>query len=133
MTRLARGVRPTPLSVNLSKRSMRSGPPGPSVPAVIVGRSASIPRGAPRWTDDTNRRRPAEMADRDRAVPRGAVSGEVAVTDRPSTPSSGERDFAAANGWSDPYESFDDFDLPMYVGPVSFQKLPWVDDAAEIT
>ena len=54
------------------------------------------------------------------------------MTDRPSTPSSGERDFAAANGWSEPYESFDDFDLPMYVGPVSFQKLPWVDDAAEI-
>jgi agmatinase len=41
-------------------------------------------------------------------------------------------DFARANGWDQPTETFDDFDLPMYVGPVSFQKLPWITDPDEI-
>jgi formimidoylglutamase len=54
------------------------------------------------------------------------------VTDRSPTPSSGERDFATANGWHEPQDEFDAFDLPSYVGPVSFQKLPWIDDADEI-
>jgi agmatinase len=40
--------------------------------------------------------------------------------------------FARANGWDAPYERFDDFDLPTYVGPVSFMKLPWISDPAEI-
>jgi agmatinase len=31
---------------------------------------------------------------------------------------------------ADPYLEFAEFDLPSYVGPVSFQKLPWLDDAA---
>ncbi|MGH2456948.1 MAG: agmatinase [Candidatus Limnocylindria bacterium] len=30
----------------------------------------------------------------------------------------------------DPYHEFADFDLPAYVGQQSFQKLPWLDDAA---
>jgi agmatinase len=30
----------------------------------------------------------------------------------------------------DPYHEFADFDLPAYVGLASFQKLPWLDDAA---
>jgi len=42
------------------------------------------------------------------------------------------RGFAAANGWDRAFDTFDDFDLPSYVGPVSFQKLPWVADPAEI-
>ncbi len=41
-------------------------------------------------------------------------------------------DFAAANGWDAPYETYDDFDLPTYVGPVSFMKLPWITDPAEL-
>jgi agmatinase len=40
--------------------------------------------------------------------------------------------YSAANGWDGPFDTFDDFDLPSYVGPVSFQKLPWVDDPAEL-
>jgi agmatinase len=36
--------------------------------------------------------------------------------------------FAARNGWDRDYEVFDDFDLPTYVGPVSFMKLPWISD-----
>jgi agmatinase len=31
---------------------------------------------------------------------------------------------------ADPYTEFAEFDLPSYVGPRSFQKLPWLDDAA---
>jgi agmatinase len=31
---------------------------------------------------------------------------------------------------ADPYHEFADFDLPSYVGLPSFQKLPWLDDAA---
>jgi agmatinase len=41
-------------------------------------------------------------------------------------------DFAARNGWDREYEVFDDFDLPVYVGPSTFQKLPWVTDPAEL-
>ncbi len=41
-------------------------------------------------------------------------------------------DFAAVNGWDREYETYDDFDLPTYVGPVSFMKLPWVTDPAEL-
>ena len=29
--------------------------------------------------------------------------------------------FGDANGWTGPVEMFDDYDLPMYVGQVSFQ------------
>jgi agmatinase len=42
------------------------------------------------------------------------------------------RDFAAQNGWDKPFEIYDDYDLPTYVGPVSFMKLPWVTDPDEI-
>jgi agmatinase len=42
------------------------------------------------------------------------------------------RDFARANGWDADYETWDDYDLPTYVGPLSFMKLPWVTDAAEL-
>ena len=41
-------------------------------------------------------------------------------------------DFARQNGWDRTFETFSDFDLPSYVGPVSFQKLPWVTDPAEL-
>jgi agmatinase len=43
-----------------------------------------------------------------------------------------ERDFGARNGWDREYEVFDDFDLPTYVGPTSFMKLPWISDPAEL-
>ena len=32
----------------------------------------------------------------------------------------------------DPYTAYDEFDLPTYVGLPSFQKLPWVTDAAAL-
>ena len=40
--------------------------------------------------------------------------------------------FAAANGWDREYETYSDFDLPTYVGAVSFMKLPWITDPAEL-
>jgi agmatinase len=43
-----------------------------------------------------------------------------------------ERDFGAHNGWDRDYEVFDDFDLPTYVGPTSFMKLPWISDPVEL-
>jgi agmatinase len=42
------------------------------------------------------------------------------------------RDYAALHGWDREYELFSDFDLPTYVGPTSFMKLPWIPDAAEL-
>jgi agmatinase len=35
-------------------------------------------------------------------------------------------------GWDAEFEVFDDFNLPTYVGPVTFSNLPWIDDPAEI-
>jgi agmatinase len=52
----------------------------------------------------------------------------LAERHQPTPPSS----FAARNGWDAPFETYDDFDLPIYVGPISFQKLPWVTDPREI-
>jgi len=43
-----------------------------------------------------------------------------------------DRDYAALHGWDREYELFSDFDLPTYVGPTSFMKLPWIPDAAEL-
>jgi agmatinase len=43
-----------------------------------------------------------------------------------------DRDFAARNGWDREFETFDDYDLPTYVGPTTFMKLPWVTDPAEL-
>jgi agmatinase len=53
------------------------------------------------------------------------------VAERPNEPTSGSN-FAAANGWDREFEVFEDFDLPVYVGPSTFQKLPWVTDPAEL-
>ncbi len=44
----------------------------------------------------------------------------------------GQPDFAALNGWDREYEVFSDFDLPPYVGPSTFMKLPWITDPAEL-
>ena len=43
-----------------------------------------------------------------------------------------ERDFAAHNGWDRAFETYDDFDLPAYVGPSTFMKLPWVTNPDEL-
>lgn len=43
-----------------------------------------------------------------------------------------DRGYAALHGWDREYELFSDFDLPTYVGPTSFMKLPWISDAAEL-
>ncbi len=41
-------------------------------------------------------------------------------------------DFAHLNGWDRDFEAFSDFDLPTYVGPATFGRLPWVTDAEEM-
>ena len=51
------------------------------------------------------------------------------MAERPHEPMA---DFAARNGWDREYETYADFDLPVYVGPSTFQKLPWVTDPAEL-
>jgi agmatinase len=40
--------------------------------------------------------------------------------------------FAGQWGWDRPFEVYDDFDLPTYVGPTTFSNLPWVTDPAEL-
>lgn len=40
--------------------------------------------------------------------------------------------FASQWGWDRPFEVYDDFDLPTYVGPSTFSNLPWVTDPAEL-
>ena len=32
--------------------------------------------------------------------------------------------YASRNGWDGDFETYSDYDLPTYVGPVSFGKLP---------
>ncbi len=56
---------------------------------------------------------------------------EVSVAERPHDAPPGG-DFASRNGWDGDFEIFSDFDLPTYVGPVSFMKLPWITDPAEL-
>jgi agmatinase len=53
------------------------------------------------------------------------------VAERPRHPDL-EGDFARRNGWDGAFDTFDDFDLPTYVGPQSFMRLPWVTDPAEL-
>jgi len=43
-----------------------------------------------------------------------------------------DRSFATRWGWDDDWEQIPDFDLPTYVGPLSFANLPWIDDAVEL-
>ena len=45
------------------------------------------------------------------------------MAERPTEPAS-EQGFASHNGWDREYEVYDDFDLPTYVGPSTFMKLP---------
>ncbi|MFL5680650.1 MAG: agmatinase [Chloroflexota bacterium] len=57
------------------------------------------------------------------------------MAERPSDPTAASRgapDFATANGWDRQYETYTDYDLPVYVGPSTFQKLPWITDPAEL-
>jgi formimidoylglutamase len=53
------------------------------------------------------------------------------VADHPNDPDR-EPGFAHHSGWDRDFETYDDFDLPTYVGPVSFMKLPWVTDPVEL-
>ncbi len=54
------------------------------------------------------------------------------MADRPVQPPPSADDFATRNGWDAAYEVFDDFDLPTYVGPTTFMKLPWITDPLEL-
>jgi len=68
---------------------------------------------------------------------------EVSVAERPHDPAAASSaapdptadpvpDYAAANGWDRDYETYADVDLPTYVGPTSFMKLPWITDPDEL-
>jgi agmatinase len=60
-----------------------------------------------------------------------SVARRNRVSERPSG-SSPDPDLAAVNGWDREYETYSDFDLPTYVGPLTFARLPWVTDPEEI-
>ena len=53
------------------------------------------------------------------------------MAERPSDPPP-DTDFASLNGWDRQFETYDDFDLPTYVGPTTFMNLPWVTDPDEL-
>ena len=53
------------------------------------------------------------------------------MAERPTEPLS-EQGLAARNGWDRAYDTFDDFDLPTYVGPSTFMNLPWITDPDEL-
>ena len=53
------------------------------------------------------------------------------MAQRPHDPAF-DRDFAADNGWDRAFETYDDFDLPTYVGPTTFMNLPWITDPDEL-
>jgi agmatinase len=40
--------------------------------------------------------------------------------------------FGAQHGWDGDFEVFSDYDLPTYLGPVTFSNLPWITDPAEL-
>jgi agmatinase len=44
----------------------------------------------------------------------------------------GRPDYARLAGWDRDWEHFSDYDLPTFVGPVTFSNLPWVTDPVEI-
>jgi agmatinase len=51
------------------------------------------------------------------------------------TPPSGDGSadaFEHHPGWDAEFDTYPDYDLPTYVGPVSFMKLPWLTDPAEL-
>ena len=72
----------------------------------------------------------------DRAAPGVHRLPEVPVAERPhdtaAESAAATPDYAAANGWDRAYETYADYDLPTYVGPVSFMKLPWITDPDEL-
>ena len=53
------------------------------------------------------------------------------MADHPHDPDA-EHEFAHHAGWDQEFTTYSDFDLPTYVGPVSFMKLPWVTDPDEL-
>jgi len=56
----------------------------------------------------------------------------VAERPDPARDASEPVDFARLNGWDRDWETYDDFDLPTYVGPTTFMNLPWITDPAEL-
>ena len=75
----------------------------------------------------SNRRRPQRDGDPPRPIDAAAVSRRFPWPSAPTTPLL-DLDFAAANGWDAEFETYGDFDLPTYVGPSTFMKLPWITD-----
>src|SRR5438105_11599780 len=104
---------------------------------------------APRWTADPNRRRrnaigpnPASGSPRRIRVTQRPGAGDAGSTPRTSASESPYHGspggtgpvsaLASGNGWDREWEVFPDFDLPPYVGPSTFSKLPWVTEPAEL-
>ena len=68
--------------------------------------------------------RPIDPTDPEAATPDHAAGHDVG--------DGNASDFAAGNGWDEPWEVFSDYDLPTYVGPTTFSNLPWVTDPDEL-
>jgi len=60
------------------------------------------------------------------------VTKRQARTPGRAAPGAGDHVFGKQWGWDRSIEQYSDFDAPTYVGPVSFSKLPWITDPAEL-
>jgi len=94
-------------------------------------------RQAPRWTADSE---PAASTPAARTTSRTRPEAIDVAKRQPSTPrrrasanGSADRAFGRQWGWDQQITHYSDFDLPTYVGPASFSKLPWITEPAELT
>src|SRR5688572_14244909 len=127
MELVVRVIGATPFDRQLQDRSADEGEEGSGllegVGRVVVHRSGdgSVLGSPSGWACSAPRRRPSRSAGGERTR---------AMTDERFRAARGMNDEAPTEG--DPYTAYDDFNLPTYVGLPSFQKLPWVTDAAEL-
>jgi hypothetical protein len=92
----------------MSKRPPRTSPNGSEPPGSVTDARALRPEG-----------------------PAGAARPSRDPAHRPSAvEASPPGSFASLWGWDRPFEIYDDFDLPTYVGPTTLSNLPWITDPA---
>ena len=113
-------------SSSATRRSSR--PPGgvPRAPDPRAGQAARTqvlpsPRRAPLDDGFEPAAPPARRTDRRAAASAATVSGGPPWPSARTTPIR-DRDFARHNGWDGEFETYDDFDLPTYVGPVDVHE-----------
>ena len=119
--------RPAGRRIPNRRRRTRSAAPapfrGPPEGSTVSKRPPRTPRNG--VVSDGRALRPARSA--------GAARPSRDPAHRPAGVEASEPgSFASQWGWDRPFEVYDDFDLPTYVGPSTFSNLPWITDPAEL-